>query len=84
MVEVGDCVRRRGDTSGSTGDVVDVFAAYGEQWGLVSWRLRGNQYSGSRTLFRAELLRALIVVRSKARSGRCRGKGGSRAAVGES
>lgn len=60
-VEVGDRVRRYGVIDGPVGEVFDRFEEAGEQWALVTWRLRGNQYTGSRTMCKAELVSGLRV-----------------------
>ncbi|MDP1905447.1 MAG: hypothetical protein Q8M09_14555 [Pseudomonadota bacterium] len=59
-VEVGD--RVRGFLLNQFGTVYDIFEDRGEQWAQVEWVVRGNQYTGNRTVCNAQLVRGLQIA----------------------
>lgn len=63
-VEIGD--RVRGFLANQFGTVYDVFEDRGETYAQVEWTVRGNQYTGNRTVCNAQLVRGLkVVVKAK-------------------
>ena len=64
-MHVGAKVRLDGDVPGSTGEVFDVFTRDGEEWCLVLWTKRVNQYRKPEQVARAELSSRLTAVKGK-------------------